>query len=147
MTQAKQKVFSLLKIRFRSEKELYDKLKQKKFPDEVIVETIVYFKKNGLIDDKQFAQKWIAARMARPFGINRIRYELKNKGIADPVLQETLKEAFTGDAEEAIVSQLAQKQVAKYKNIDEEKKKERVYGFLLRRGFSQTSVLRAIKKL
>ena len=144
---ARESAFRLLKLRPRSEYELRQKLERKQYPDETIDETIQYLKQLQLIDDRRFTKAWISSRLARPFGLNRIRHELKLKGIEDQIIQEelsTAKETFTED--EAVLT-LAQRRFKKYKNIERMKAKRRTYEYLLRRGFSGAAITKALRQL
>ncbi|MBN1869628.1 MAG: regulatory protein RecX [Candidatus Omnitrophica bacterium] len=146
-SKAQNTVCRLLKFRLRSEKELQDKLKAKNLPGSVIKQTIQHLKDIGLVDDLPFARQWVCSRLKKPFGINRIRLELKLKGV-DPAAIETVIQETTGQYDELdVVTRLAQRQASKYKNIDHEKIRQRVYGYLQRRGFSTNVILKAIKTL
>lgn len=149
LKEAKNYVFRLLKVRFRSEKEIHDKLRHRGFTQETIAETINYFKQLRLIDDHQFARKWIAARLSllQPFGIHRIRFELKEKGIAPEAIDEAWAQATVNYSEGDVVGRLAQRQLAKYLHMDSMKRRQRVYGYLLRRGFNPQVILKAIRDL
>ena len=140
-------VFRLLKFRLRSEKEILEKLKAKNLPVSVIRQTIHYFKDLDLIDDRRFAQEWTSSRLKKPFGINRIRLELKTKGIDPTIIETTIKEATDKYKELEVVTRLARHRASKYKNIDSKKIQQRVYGYLLRRGFSMNVIIKAIKIL
>lgn len=139
--------YRLLKFRLRSEEELQGKLKERKFPAPIIKQTIEYFKDLDLVDDRKFAQRWTTSRLKKPFGINRIRMELKAKGIGPTIIEEALREATDRYEESEVVTKLAQYRASKYKQADPEKTKQRVYGFLIRRGFSMSSIIKAIKTL
>lgn len=147
LKKAKDAVFRLLKIRLRSEKEIEDKLTRKNFPAKVIEETIRYFKNLTLIDDRPFAQNWIASRLKKPFGVRRIRLELKTKGIDPAILDKELQKATQEYSEFDSAKQLAQKQVSKYHGVPKEKIQRRIYEYLLRRGFSTATVMNIIKEL
>jgi len=147
LRKARDTVFRLLKIRYRSEKEIREKLKRKNFSAPIIEQTIQYFKDLELINDRQFAQKWISSRLGKPFGLNRIRFELKDKGIDADILQQELKEATRNYPETEIATALAKRQAAKYENIAKIKVKQRLYGYLARRGFSSTAINKALGSL
>ncbi len=144
---AKDAVFRLLKVRLRSEQEIQERLRRKQFSQEIIEKIIQYFKEITLIDDLQFTQKWISSRLLKPFGINRIRYELKTKGIQDEIIQQELRKITDDYPEEEIVLNLARKQVSKHKNVEPNKLKHRIYGYLARKGFRSEIILKALKKL
>lgn len=147
LARARETVLRLLNIRWRSEKEIRDKLKKKEFDPDVVDQTVQYFKKIGLVDDRQFAQKWAAWRLAKPFGRARIQYELKEKGVEGAFIEEALASAMKDFPEEETVVQLARKQAAKYQGVEREKVRQRVYGYLARRGFSPQSILKAVYKI
>ncbi len=147
--EAKNYVFRLLKIRFRSEKELHDKLQHRGFSQETITQTISYFKQLKLVDDHQFARKWIASRLLlpQPFGVHRIRFELKEKGIALGIINEAWAQATVDYSEGDVVGRLAQRQVVKCSSMSPIKRRQRVYGYLLRRGFNPQVILEIIRDL
>lgn len=144
-TEAKKYIYRLLKIRFRSEKEARDKLREKGFSEPTVDEAVGYFKAIGLVDDRQFTRKWIASRLNKPFGIHRIRFELKEKGITPDLIKEELGQAMPEHSEMDVAARLAKHQALKHRDIPREKVKQRVYGYLLRRGFSPAIVMKAIQ--
>lgn len=144
---ARKIVFRLLKFRLRSEGEVREKLAAGNIPAPLIEPTIERFKDLKLIDDHQFAKEWIASRLKRPLGINRIRQELRKKGIEKTMIEASLKAAVNSYDEEAVVTELAQHRMTKYKDIDPQKSKQRVYGYLQRRGFNTNTIIQVIQKL
>ena len=145
---AKNAVFRLLKVRLRSEYELIEKLRNKNIPDEIIKETVKFFKNLEFINDRQFAKAWISSRLKKPYGSNRIRFELKNKGIAPEIIEEEINHATKEDyCELQVINQLAKRRCEKYRNIEPTKRYKRVFDYLTRRGFSAPNIMKAIRKL
>ena len=144
---ARNAVFRFLKNRLHSEKEIRDKLAKKKFDTQIITQTIQYFKDINLIDDRQFTQQWIASRLAKPFGINRIRFELNAKGIPKTILKEEIQNMFVQYPEVEIVTELLKKQKEKYHDADQMKIKQRLYGYLARRGFNNDAITKAMGQI
>jgi len=132
--------FLLLKFRLRSEKELALRLRQKKFSEAVIQETIHFLKEKEFIDDRVFAQGWVASRLKRPFGLRRIRQELALKGLDKEVIEEALERVKEHYSESEVISQLAEQRFSRLKDIEPQKAKARVYAYLMRRGFSPDTV-------
>ncbi|MDD5109091.1 MAG: regulatory protein RecX [Candidatus Omnitrophica bacterium] len=143
---AKAYAFLLLKFRLRSENELLARLKQKGFSQELAVDTVNFLKDKEFIDDRVFAKGWVAARLKRPFGIRRIRQELLSKGLSEQIIEDSLVQAREDYSESQIVSQLAKQRFSKLAGIEPQKAKARVYGYLIRRGFSPDIVSEIIKK-
>ncbi|MBF0521828.1 MAG: regulatory protein RecX [Candidatus Omnitrophica bacterium] len=139
--------YRLLKIRNRSEKEIRDKLMKKDFSADVIEQTVQYLKTAGFIDDRLFTKGWISSRLNKPFGKRRIEHELKQKGVTDEILKEELGKALETFDENEAAAQLALKRTAHSKTVEKEKLKQRIFNYLLRRGFSISATQKAIKIL
>jgi regulatory protein len=135
----------LLKFRLRSEHELKARLKQKGFSEELAADTVSFLKDREFIDDRVFAKSWVSSRLKRPLGLRKIKQELAQKGIAKEIISEALAQANKQYPESQIVSQLAQQRFSKLKAIEPLKAKARVYGYLLRRGFSPDVVSEVIR--
>jgi len=144
---AKEYAFLLLKFRLRSEQELAQRLRQKKFSATVIQETIRFLRDRKFIDDRIFAKSWVASRIKRPLGLRKIRQELLLKGLDKEIITETLAQVKTDYQESGIIRQLAEQRWAKLKDVEPLKAKQRIYAYLLRRGFSPDISSEIIKGL
>lgn len=140
----KQYCFRLLKIRPRSIKELEERLRQRRVSLEVIKSIVAYLSDLGLLDDAKFAHDWIHWRIANGYGKHRIIAELKQKGILDTIIAETIDETLAGYDEERIARDLAQKRIKRYKDLETAVLQRRIYGFLVRKGFSQNIALKIV---
>ena len=99
------------------------------------------------IDDRVFAKGWVSSRLKRPLGLRKIKQELVQKGLAKEVIRDALAQVNEDYPESQIVSQLAKQRFSKLKNIDPLKAKARVYGYLMRRGFSPDVVGEVIRSV
>jgi len=133
---AREYAFLLLKFRLRSEKELAQRLRQKGFSEELSRETVNFLKDRDFINDRIFAKGWVSSRLKRPFGLRRIKQELMQKGLDKETIVETLAQAKVGYDEISIVRLLAEQKFSKLKGIEPLKARQRVYAYLMRRGFS-----------
>lgn len=139
--------FLLLKFRPRSENELRQRLKKKKFNSEIIESTVSFLKDKGFIDDNYFAKTWIESRIKKPLGIRRLKAELSIKGINKEIIDTQINEIKKSYVEEAIVGGIARDRLNKIKGIYPQKAKQRVYAYLLRRGFSPQVVIECLNKI
>ncbi|MBN3038875.1 MAG: regulatory protein RecX [Candidatus Omnitrophica bacterium] len=143
---AKAASLRLLAYRQRSVKEIKDRLKKKGFSDLVINKTVEYLTALNYLDDREFARFWIQDRIrTRPQGMSLLRYQLRQKGISREIIKESLSE-YAGDYDEY---EAAKKLVAlrsrRYRGLDPQKSKRRLYDYLCRRGFSQDVISQAIE--
>jgi regulatory protein len=98
----------------------------------------------GYVDDYAFAQYWVENRERfRPRGARALRYELRQKGIADAIIQKAL-DGFDG-AESAYAA--AQDQARRLRGLDRRTFRTRLSGFLARRGFDYDTVREAVERL
>lgn len=133
-----------LSYRPRSEKEIKDYLKEKSSSakategQERLIESIIEkLKDYKFIDDRAFAKFWLEQRTKfkrRPIRV--IEYELNQKGINKNLIEEVLSEFDTKDLDLENAKKLAEKKLDFYRNLDSKKRREKVMGFLLRRGFN-----------
>lgn len=144
---AKASVDRQLKIRLRSEKEIRTKLLEKRFSAPVIDETVRYFKTLDLIDDRRFARAWIQSRLKKPFGIKRIRLELRDKGIDADIIADELGRATADYPQEEVLLQLARRRYQKYLRLPAEKRKRRLLEYLARRGFDTGTIWKTLRQL
>ncbi len=141
LQKAKNYCFLLLKFRARSEKEIYNSLKRKNFDEEIIRAVCVSLKDSGFIDDNAFAKAWITWRLKKPLGLQRIKQELKLKGIADSLIESDIEEIRGSYCEEDTILALAKAKLNKFSSQDPDKRKKQLFGYLLRRGFSTEKII------
>ncbi|HRZ40658.1 MAG TPA: regulatory protein RecX [Candidatus Omnitrophota bacterium] len=144
---AKEVVFRSLKYRPRSVFELQKKLREKGFPDPVIEETIRYFKTSGLIDDRQFSIGWTRSRLGKPLGLRRIKQELKHKGIDTELIDHAVETATDLYNEADAVRSIILKRKNKYRGLDRQTVRRRLFGYLSRRGFQTQTIIKELNQV
>jgi len=146
--QAKDRALKFLGYRDRSEKEIIDKLQLIGYDKSIIEWVISELKRMQLIDDSRFALSFAKTKMlAKPMGEYLLRRELKRKGIQEHHINAAIENIFEESDPVSIAIPLAQKQILKYKNVDELKRKKRLTDFLLRRGFNWDVITEVIEEL
>jgi len=135
-----------LSIRNRSEKEMRDYLTKKKASQETIEKILSVLLEKKFLNDESFARSWILNRARlKPKGKRLLQMELKQKGIAQEVIERVLQEV-----QEEIPDELTQAKDLIVKRMEKMvgKSREEIYskvgGFLARRGFSWDVVKKAI---
>lgn len=135
---AKNDIIRFLSYRPRSEWEIYNKLKKKKYSAITIKDIIFWLKEKNLINDREFSLMWIKDRMAsKPLGKLKIKKELRQKGIKDSVIENIINNFFEKEVDELEVAYKlveSKKNNLKLKNI--ELKPKNIINMLKNRGFS-----------
>lgn len=133
-----------LSYRQRSEKEVHDYLKGKGYDDGIINRTIAYLLEKDYLNDYQFAKSFIRDKSyLNKYGINKIRYDLLNKGVSKEIIAKTLRFNYDEEYENAIA--LANKKMNSYKNQDRNTIYRKLGSFLQRKGYRYETVSKVLK--
>lgn len=142
---AYQRALDLLNHRPRSEKEIRLRLIEKDFQPEQIDQVISKLKQANLVRDEAFARMWVESRNEfHPRSSKLLRYELRNKGIAESHIDFALKEM---PEEEELAEKAATLYYRRLQGKDWQTFRNRLSGFLARRGFSYTTIAPIVKSL
>ncbi len=137
---ALQTALTYLEPRMRSRAEIVTRLRQKQFDDDAIDHALRRLDAMGLIDDAEFAGRWVAARAkpeaGRPIGRRRLKSELIVKGIPAEEIQQAL-DAVTDEDEHTLALAAARKKLRVIPTDPETlvAERRRLAAFLQRRGF------------
>ncbi|MCI9142236.1 MAG: regulatory protein RecX [Lachnospiraceae bacterium] len=142
---AKLRAMNLLKSREYTVKQLQDKLRTGGYPEEVIEEALEYVAGFHYTDDLRYAVGFIQEQAERR-SRRRIEQDLLGRGID----RDTLEKAWSQweeqggeqNEQEMIRALLAKKGFDP--NEADLKERQRMYGFLMRKGFSAEQVRRAV---
>lgn len=127
------KAIKYLDYRERSEAEIRIHLNKRDINESVIKDVIDRLLRSGLVDDRRFAANWVENRLEfRPRGRRALFYELRQKGISEEIIQETLDSIN----DEELAYQAAIKKAKNYQSLEWDDFRKKMLGFLSRRGFS-----------
>ena len=142
---AYERALNFLSYRPRSDAEVRRRLTENEFDSLAIDEVIDRLGRAGLVDDEAFARYWLENRDAfRPRGSRALRYELRQKGVPESVIDGTLIDYDENDAAyRAAVSQ-AQKLA---RQPDTDTRRTKLTAFLNRRGFSYETARNTVDRL
>ncbi len=128
---------NLLTYKPRSIKELRDRLLEKVWTNQEIVDGVIEkLKSYGYLDDLQFAKTFAASKVRqKPIGKKRLRMDLMKKRLDKETIEKTLEATFEETPEEEIIDRAIEKRLRiKGKPADQNEKKK-FYDYLLRLGF------------
>lgn len=142
---AKLRAMNLLTAKEYTVKQLRDKLKDGCYPETIIEEALEYVAGYHYTDDLRYAVGYITDHESTR-SRRRIEQDLMGKGIDSTTLEQAwLKWEEQGGSQDevAMLQALLEKKHYDAKNADE-KEKQRMYAFLMRKGFSGEAVRRAV---
>lgn len=142
---AKLRAMNLLKSREYTIKQLHDKLKQGGYPEDIITLALDYVASYHYTDDLRYAVSYMQSHETDK-SRRRIEQDLMRKGIGKETLEKAWQtwEAQGGEQDEQqMISELLEKKGYCSQKADL-REKQRLYGFLMRRGFSGEQVRKAL---
>lgn len=129
----------LLARRVRSQWELQDYLKRKDYEPHEIEATMQRLEEAGLVDDYAFAKSWIENRhLLKTISRRRLWQELKQKRIAEDIINQVLDEDETDEAEE--LRGLISKKRSQSRYQDDQK----LIAYLMRQGYQYDDIRNAM---
>ena len=130
---AMSRALNVLGYRARSARELRERLARAGYLVETVDEVISRLEDLGYLNDQEFARE-LARSEARKYGPRRIYGDLRRAGIGEAAAREVVEEEFAGCSEHEAAREAAQRRYNTVEGSDAQVR--RVYGFLVRRGYS-----------
>lgn len=142
--QALQQALRFLEYRPRSVAEMRQYLTKRGFEEAVIETVLERLQETSWLDDTAFAKAWVENRNTfRPRSKAVLRRELRQKGVAEEVVQSVLDE----QDETALALQAAQKVLRRYASLEWPQFRQKLGAYLLRRGFSYSIIVPVLIQL
>lgn len=141
---ARGRAIKYIMYKMRTGKEVYDKLLELEFNEDVINQVIFDLEQLEYINDDEYTKKFIESnKKSKKISKSMIKLKLKNKGIDNEIVEKYLKELNFNDFE-AIEKLLVKK---KFNNELPFEEKNKIIAYCVRKGFSLEEVLRVIKDI
>jgi len=133
-----------LGIKARTEAEIRKKLKEKGASEEICDKTVDFLKEYGYINDEEYTRMYIKdACNLKKHGMRRIKNDLRMRGINEHIIDNAMQDLEL-DFEDPLRELTAKK--AKGLDLSDPKHKNRLIGFLQRRGYGINDILRAVRE-
>lgn len=142
---AKLRAMNLLQKRSYTEKQLRDKLKAGSYPERIVDEALEYVKSFRYVDDYQYAVDYITCYETRK-SRKKLETELIMKGVSKAVITDAFREWENQGGTQDEVTMIQELLVKKHYTPEcDVKEKNRIYSFLLRKGFAIEKVQEAMR--
>ncbi len=133
---ARDYAYSLLSYRDRTEYEIKDRLLAKGFQENSVKKVLSFLKERHLIDDFQFAHKWVDdIFLSRPMGRIRVVHELIKRKVKGSIIEEVCEVKFSPGRELELARRAAEKKLHSLEHYQREEVIKKVFSFLKNRGF------------
>ena len=148
--QTKQALITCLRLLAASPKsgqELKKKLADKGYSVAIIDQALNNLRTQGVLDDTLYAKDLVARlTLGKAAGRHKIAFELKRHGLSKKISDELLGTLSNEDEAERAL-ELARLKWAGWGKVDLQKRKKRLYDFLIRKGYDFQVVQDVLQKL
>ena len=145
----KENSFRYLSNRNHSKLELAQKLRKKKYRKELIDEIILELTEKDYLNDERFANEYFNAKLKRNIGPRKIKAGLYQKGVDREVIELVEVNNFDDQIlfENATKVALKKYNQLKVRQIDQIKIKQKLYSFLISKGYSSDIINKVLQNL
>jgi regulatory protein len=144
-----ERAFRLLSYKPRSVTELRDRLLEKVWADEAIVDQVITrLKELGYLNDEQFATSFANSRLTvKPLGRIRLRRDLQRKKLPAQTVENALNQVYTEQSEEELIDRAIGKRLRRTGPPKTREETKKFCDYLIRRGFNYHLALRKIRQI
>jgi regulatory protein len=148
MPSAYQRALRRLSRRDHSEQEIRRALAGKGHEELEIEEAVARLRRERALDDFGFAARFARSRMVwAGLGRNRIRRDLGARGVSRTATEAALREAASEVSEGEVLERAARRYWALHATVEPQRRIQKLWAFLLRRGFPAGLVQERLKGL
>lgn len=139
---AKLRSMHLLNAMPRTEHQLREKLVQNEYPADVIDAAVAYVKSFGYINDEAYIRNFIISKRGSK-SKREIVMLLGQKGLRGECVDNIIEEMYAEESELSTIKEIMRKKRWNPSEM-EEKEKQKMFGYLMRKGFSYEEIRRAL---
>jgi regulatory protein len=145
---AKKIAYRVATYKPRSEKQIRDKMREKRCEPDDIEFGIKFLNSFGLIDDYKFASLFITNKVKTKFmGRSRLILELKSRGVREDIINRAMAENFPENDTIDIAFEAASKKFRTLSAKPVEKQKSSLTSYLARQGYSWDIIKKVLSRL
>lgn len=143
LEKARVRAVDFIGYRPRSVAEVRRRLTRAGVDEENIAQIVANLRDAGLLDDASFSKEWVESRLrSAPKSRRMMAWELRQKGVAQGVIDETLQAADVDDAQTA--QDMARRRLPRLTSADALTKKRKLSEYLARNGFDYAIISEAV---
>lgn len=136
---AKRRAMYILQRMERTECQLRRKLQENGYPEEIVECAMDYVKSFHYVDDYRYACTYIRYYQSEKSRL-QIKIKLYERGVPSDLIEQALEDEYTGE-EDRLIDRLLEKKQYDADTMDQ-KEKQKIYQYLMRRGFRSDAIRR-----
>lgn len=120
----------------RCTSEVTQKLRDLGLPDIDIPDMLAHLEVERFLDDERFARSFVRGKFNhKKWGKNKIRFEIRKKGISDILVRRIIKEEIEEEDYRKMLEKLIERKRKELNGQDEFRQKEKIVRFLTQKGY------------
>jgi regulatory protein len=131
----------------RSEKQIYDKLRQKGYERDEVDEAIYWLKEMRLIDDAKFCENYVRYSVSKSWGRNKTFAELRKRKVDIEIASNILDEVYGVTDQDHLAMETAKKKLKLIQRKSMDKQKDAMFRHLIAKGFEYDIIKRIINEI
>ena len=140
-SEIKQKIANYCVYQDRSHQEVEQKLKEFLLIPEAKEEIILYLIKENYLNEERFAKSFTRGKFyIKKWGKNKIKQQLRLKGISDKLIAKSFSERDERDYQDAI-RDFIEKLLPTYKGLKDYQRKQKLIKFLMSKGYEYEEIV------
>lgn len=137
---ARERALYILDDSYKTRKQIIDKLKSGLYPDNIIYKVVEYLEEYNLINDKRYAMLYLDYKKS-VYSKRKIIQDLYTKGISKELIDEAFMESDF--SEDDSISSVLKKRAKRY-DLSDSKDLQKLYRYLVGKGYSFSTVKKAV---
>ncbi len=144
-----ERAINLLSYKARSRAEMRDRLLEKEWADEEIVDKVISrLEELGYLNDEGFAKNLASSRLTmKPVGRTRLRRDLRKKKLPSETIKSALDSAYEQESEELLIEKAISKRIRLKGAPATRQDSKKLFDHLIRLGFSYDLVIRKVREM
>lgn len=135
----------LLEAGDKSRRELADRLRQKRYKEEIVLKVLARLEARGFVDDRVFAGRLAEKLGFRGTSQRKMAFDLRRRGVPADIIEEEM--GRLAPAEEDRLTQAGLKQWKRHSRLAPDLRSKKVFGFLARQGFDSEPIRRFLDRV
>ena len=130
----------------KTRKQLHDKMRDRNCPDDIIESTLDKLEEMKYLSDAQYAKNFVESKQTyKNVGQRKIAQDLRQKGIPQDIIENAFEEN-TEDDERERAKELLSKRMRSTRNVERQKRINRLVGYLSRNGYNGSMAFSVVKE-
>lgn len=139
LEKARQRALDFIGYKPRTEREVRQRLTRAGVDEASMAQIVADMRNAGLLDDASFSKEWVESRLrSSPASRRKLEWELRQKGVAQSVINQTLQTADVDDTQTAL--DMARRRLPRLAGDDAITQKRKLSDYLARNGFNYSTI-------